>query len=58
MFILLHPYKFTEFHHMHYELDFFEKKLCTENEFNSMFELAKLGISQIIQSQKTLLEGK
>ena len=35
-----------------------EKKLCTENEFNSMFELAKSGISQIIQSQKILLEGK
>ena len=35
-----------------------EKKLCTENEFNSMFELAKSGISQIIQSQKMLFEGK
>ena len=35
-----------------------EKKLCTENELNSMFELAKSGISQIIQSQKTLFEGK
>ena len=35
-----------------------EKKLCTENEFNSMLELAKSGVSQIIQSQKILFEGK
>tara|TARA_A100001011_G_C14322735_1_gene851809 strand:+ start:32799 stop:34031 length:1233 start_codon:yes stop_codon:yes gene_type:complete len=39
MFILLHPYKFTEFHHMHYELDFFEKKLCTEIEIHDLSQI-------------------
>ena len=30
MLIILHPYKFTEFHYLSYGLDFYEKKLCTK----------------------------
>ena len=31
-----------------------EKKLCSEEEFNSMFFLAKEGIKDIIQQQKNM----
>ena len=39
MLILLHPYKFTEFHYMHYEFDFFEKKLCKEIEIHDLSQI-------------------
>ena len=32
-----------------------EKKLCEERSFNAMLELAKSGISEIIQMQKQIL---
>ena len=32
-----------------------EKELCDEGSFNAMLELAKLGISEIIQKQKRIL---
>ena len=34
-----------------------EKKLCEERSFNAMLELAKSGISEIIQMQKKILSG-
>lgn len=36
MLIILHPYKFTEFHYLSYGLDFYEKKLCTDFEIHDL----------------------
>ena len=39
MLVLLHPYKFTEFHFLQYEFDLFEKKLCTDFEIHDLSQI-------------------
>ncbi len=52
MLVFLHPYKFTKFHYIRYELDFLEKKLNDKFEIHDLSKIVNPTWSKAFKSKK------
>ena len=52
MLILLVPYKFTEYHYIHYELDIFEKKLKNKFEVHDLSNIINPKLKTIFKLKR------